>query len=181
MGAPDLPGFEVLGIGEALAAFGCPAERVDDVEWLGAELQAAGRVPEADPLSLRWQALDELFEPPARPVAVRGQPEATSPLAAIDPNLPGASLRFEVYLGGMEVGNGYEQLRDRDLQALRFGAQADRAGAGREAMAQDERYMDAMGLGMPELAGFGLGIDRLVALAFGCSIREALPFPLQGG
>ena len=48
-------------------------------------------------------------------------------------------------------------------------------------MGQDAGYLDAMGLGMPRLGGFGIGIDRLAQLAFGCSIRDALPFPLTGG
>lgn len=169
-----------LRIDEALEAFGCPAERVHDHQWLRAELAAAGRIPEVDDLAMRWQALDELFSPPDTPCAVIGHPEQISPLAAPDPEHLGASSRFELYLGGIEIGNGYEQLRDAQVQAERFSEQAARAGSGREAMAQDSRYMDAMGLGMPALAGFGIGIDRLVQLAFGCSIREALQFPLQG-
>ena len=179
-GAPLAP-WRVLDIDQALPAFGCPPERAHDLDWLAQSLRERGLSPESNALDLRWQALDELFEPPAFPCAVVGHPESSSPLAAMDPGAPGASARFELYLGGIEIANGYEQLRDRDEQARRFAAQASRAGAGREAMAQDERYLDAMALGMPALAGFGVGIDRLVQLAFGCSIREALPFPLQGG
>lgn len=178
-GAP-LASWSRLRIDEALLAFGCPPERCSDIPWLRAQLAAAGREPELDDLALRWQALDELFEPPSTPCAVIGHPEQISPLAAPDPMRPGASARFELYLGGIEIGNGYEQLRDARVQEARFSEQAARAGSGREAMAQDARYMDAMGLGMPALAGFGIGIDRLIQLAFGCSIREALQFPLQG-
>lgn len=102
-------------------------------------------------------------------------------MAAPDPSRPGASLRFELYVGGIEVANGYEQLRDASLQATRFEAQVARAGDGREAMGQDESYLAAMRLGMPVVGGFGVGIDRLAQLAGGCSIREALAFPLSGG
>jgi lysyl-tRNA synthetase class 2 len=183
LGGAPIGDWSDMRIDQALPAFGCPREIADDAERLRALLSERGHAaPAAASLDeLRWIALEEAFEPPSTPCAVIGHPESSSPLAAPDPDHPGSSLRFELYLGGIEVANGYEQLRDARLQAERFAAQSERAGAGLEAMGQDAAYLDAMTLGMPALAGFGIGIDRLAMLAAGCSIREALAFPLSGG
>ncbi len=185
LGGEDPGPCRSMRIREALGAFGCPAEGIDDRDWLARRLSEAGGGGEEELRSrglaaLRWEALDRLFEPPRGLVAVWGHPAELSPLAAPDPEREGESARFEIYLGGIEVANGYEQLRSETEQRARFREQARRAGAGREAMGQDARYLDAMGLGMPRISGFGLGIDRLCQLAFGCPIREALPFPLSG-
>jgi lysyl-tRNA synthetase class 2 len=180
-GAPLEPWVD-MRIEQALLAFGCPADIAEDRARLGALLAEHGaHTPENASLDeLRWLALEDVFDPPSYPCAVIGHPESSSPLAAPDPERPGSSLRFELYLGGIEVANGYEQLRDARAQAERFAIQAERSGEGLEAMGQDAAYLDAMGLGMPMLAGFGIGIDRLAMLSSGCSIREALAFPLSG-
>lgn len=171
-----------MEIEEALSAFGCPEAALGSPralrEWIDA---AGGSIPESASLvELRWAALD-LCEPPVDPCAVWGHPPGLSPLAASRPGSPDACERFELYVGGWEVGNGYEQLRDAAVQRARFEQQARLAGSGAEAMGQDLGYLDAMALGMPRFSGFGLGLDRLCALAAGVSIREALPFPLAGG
>lgn len=182
LGGDRLEPWRVFRAEDALLAFGCPEGRESDAAWLRGELERAGRrVPEGLSLEdLRWRALDDLFEPPRYPFALVGHPEDLSPLAAPDLERPGASLRFELYLDGLEIANGYEQLRDPFEQSERFRRQAERAASGEEAMGSDARYLEAMRLGMPRLSGFGLGIERLCQIAFGCSIREALPFPLSG-
>jgi lysyl-tRNA synthetase class 2 len=182
LGAAPIGPWSHWRIEQALEGFGCPPERVADLAWLSERCAEAGcALPDGSTLQdAQWHALEEIFEPPLTPCAVMGHPERISPLAALDPERPGECLRFELYLGGIEIANGYEQLRDAPLQAERFASQARRAGSGHEVMGQDAGYLDAMRLGMPALGGFGIGIDRLCQLAFGCSIRDALSFPLTG-
>ena len=86
--------------------------------------------------------------------------------------------RFEAYLGGMELANGYWELADADEQRRRFAADlVRRRGRGQPCPPADERLLQALATGLPDCAGVALGVDRLVMLAVGAgSIAEVLAF-----
>ena len=96
------------------------------------------------------------------------------------PGAPERADRFELFVAGQEVANGFSELNDPEEQARRFRRQAGRRNAGdEEAMRYDEDFVTAMEYGMPPAAGAGIGIDRLVmVLAGAASIREVILFPL---
>tara|TARA_B100000900_G_scaffold73335_2_gene58433 strand:- start:6214 stop:6504 length:291 start_codon:yes stop_codon:yes gene_type:complete len=87
--------------------------------------------------------------------------------------------RFELFIGGKEIANGFSELNDPDDQAERFKEQVSQKSAGdEEAMEFDADYVEALEYGLPPCAGVGIGIDRLVMLFTGAqSIRDVLLFP----
>ncbi len=114
------------------------------------------------------------------PTFVTAYPLEVSPLARALPGAPERADRFELFVAGQEVANGFSELNDPEEQARRFRRQAGRRNAGdEEAMRYDEDFVTAMEYGMPPAAGAGIGIDRLVmVLAGAASIREVILFPL---
>lgn len=176
----ELPAARVLGIVEALIELGGLSEaQALDAHYLAQVLVAAGAQPEDNLLLLQWQWFDVLCPIPQEPFFIVGHPVAISPLAACDPANSEITRRYEYYVSGMELGNGYEQVRTLAEQRARFAEQANRQGRGHEAMSNDESYLNMLELGLPLLSGFGIGIDRLAQVACGArSIRDVLPFPL---
>jgi lysyl-tRNA synthetase class 2 len=87
--------------------------------------------------------------------------------------------RFELYISGMEIGNGFSELNDPEEQYERFRDQVKQRERGdEEAMLMDEDYIRALSYGMPPAAGIGIGIDRLVMLLTNrTSIRDVILFP----
>ncbi|MEZ5333483.1 MAG: lysine--tRNA ligase [Thermoanaerobaculia bacterium] len=154
----------------------------DDVDGL-ARLAAARGVdlPAGAPYG---NALMALFEATVeadldQPTFVTGLPVEVSPLAKASTDDPRFTDRFELYLGGMELANGFSELNDPEAQAERFRQQLSARELGDdEAHRFDHDYIRALEHGMPPAAGEGVGIDRLTMLLTGrTSIRDVILFP----
>ncbi len=116
-----------------------------------------------------------------QPTFVVDYPAEISPLSKTKPDDPSTADRFELFVGRMEVANGFCELNDPDEQAEKFRAQvAARTKGDDEAMLYDEDYVEALSYGMPPTAGEGVGIDRLAMLFTNSpSIRDVILFPLM--
>jgi lysyl-tRNA synthetase class 2 len=112
------------------------------------------------------------------PVFVHRYPASQAALARLDPSDRRVVLRFELYLHGIELANGFEELADADEQAERFRAdQAARAALGLAVPAVDKHLLEALRSGLPACAGVALGFDRVLMIACAAQrIDEVLPF-----
>jgi len=113
------------------------------------------------------------------PTFITAYPTEVSPLSRRNDSDPFVTDRFELFIGGREIANGFSELNDPEDQAARFRAQVQSRDAGDdEAMYYDEDYIRALEYGLPPTGGQGLGIDRLVMLFTDApSIRDVLLFP----
>ena len=114
-----------------------------------------------------------------QPTYIVDYPAIVSPLARRNDANPDVTDRFELYIAGREIANGFSELNDPEDQAARFDAQARAKAAGdEEAMYYDADYIRALEYGLPPTAGCGIGIDRLVMLfTNAASIRDVILFP----
>ena len=143
-------------------------------------------IPDIKPL-ITWKAghyLQALFEELVeselkQPTFVTHFPVDVSPLARRNNDESNVADRFELFIAGREIANGFSELNDPDDQRERFVAQAQAKAAGDiEAFGIDEDYLRALEFGMPPAAGVGIGVDRLVMMFTGQhSIRDVLLFP----
>ncbi len=160
------------------------ASQAEDEEALRALLKSRNVAVENDwgLGKLQMEAFEACVEKHlVQPTFVTHYPAEVSPLSRRNDDDPRYTDRFELFVAGREIANGFSELNDPDDQAERFRAQAARARAGdREAMHFDADYIEALEVGLPPTAGEGVGIDRLVMLLTDApTIRDVLLFPLM--
>ncbi|MCZ7563872.1 MAG: lysine--tRNA ligase [Burkholderiales bacterium] len=159
-----------------------PAVDLASRERLAAEIRKAGAEPaqHAGIGTLQLQLFEQTTEQMLiQPTYIVDYPAEVSPLARRSDANPEVTDRFELYIAGREIANGFSELNDPEDQAARFDEQARARAAGdEEAMYKDADYVRALEYGLPPTAGEGIGIDRLVMLLTDSpSIRDVILFP----
>jgi lysyl-tRNA synthetase class 2 len=140
--------------------------------------------PDADRDDLLNFLLAALVEPNlgiGRPTFLIDYPASQAALAKVRPGEPSVAMRFELYVSGIELCNGYQELTDAaELRRRNELNNARRQKLGKPPLPVDSRLLAAMEAGLPECAGVALGFDRLVMVALGASsIAEVIPFPFE--
>jgi lysyl-tRNA synthetase class 2 len=144
-----------------------------------------------DPVGMTAAGLDawldltmtHIIEPRLGPglVFVRDYPASQAALARLRPGTPPVAARFEVYLDGVELANGFHELADAGEQRRRLELESrQRELAGADPVRIDENFLAALEAGLPNCAGVALGLDRLLMLAAGAdSLRDVIAFPFE--
>ncbi len=157
-------------------------EQLNDETFLRAELKRLGeeQLPHVGLGALQMALFEETAEHHLiQPTFIIDYPTEISPLARASDENAQITERFELFIGGRELGNGFSELNDPDDQAARFQAQADaKTNGDDEAMYFDADYIRALEYGLPPTAGCGIGIDRFIMLLTDApTIRDVLLFP----
>lgn len=176
--------FRRLTVVESILEFN-PSVKAEEIASLDSARKIASGmgVPLEDNYGLgkvQIEIFEKSVEPHlVQPTFITAYPAEVSPLARCNDADPFVTDRFEFFLAGRELANGFSELNDPDDQAERFRAQVAAKDAGdNEAMHYDADYVTALEHGMPPTAGVGIGIDRLVMFfTDSASIREVLLFP----
>ncbi|MHB1586503.1 MAG: lysine--tRNA ligase [Acidiferrobacteraceae bacterium] len=178
------PAFTRLTVEEAILRFnpGFPREALRDSDRLRTLARSVGVTvkPEFGPGKLQIEIFEKTVEANLRePTFVTAYPAEVSPLARCNDHDPFVTDRFEFFVGGREIANGFSELNDPEEQARRFARQAEEKARGdEEAMPADMEYVEALEYGLPPVAGEGIGVDRLVMLLTdSSSIRDVILFP----
>ncbi|HMN95678.1 MAG TPA: lysine--tRNA ligase [Phycisphaerales bacterium] len=193
-------GGPVLPFGELAIDWSRPFERVTYADlferalgfpmtdFAKARAAAAARRIEAAKLD-DWFVVNELFESVAEPLIDRARPtfvlefpSAISPLTRPNRRRPEIADRWDLFVGGMEIGPAYSELNDPDIQRAKFTEQLRGKDAEEESTYRslDEDFLHALRVGMPPAGGLGLGIDRIAMLLTDSpSIRDVVLFPLM--
>ncbi|MGI9232629.1 MAG: lysine--tRNA ligase [Woeseiaceae bacterium] len=176
--------FKRMTVEEAIATYNPDLDesRIRDREYLVEVCNGLGiAVKDNDgPGKLQTEIFDATGEDKLRePTFITQYPTEVSPLSRQNDDDPFVTDRFELFISGREIANGFSELNDPEEQASRFLAQVGNRDAGDdEAMDYDHDYIRALEYGMPPTAGIGIGIDRLVMLLTDSpSIRDVLLFP----
>jgi lysyl-tRNA synthetase class 2 len=178
------PPFDRLTMAEAIAKYN-PQHSIHDLEkteYLRSQLVRSGvEVLNTDGLGvLQLKLFEQTTESKlVQPTFIVAHPTDVSPLARRNDANSAVTDRFELFIAGREIANGFSELNDPEDQADRFRQQAEAKAAGdEEAMFYDADYVRALEYGLPPTAGEGIGIDRLVMLLTNsASIRDVILFP----
>jgi lysyl-tRNA synthetase class 2 len=132
---------------------------------------------------LNW-LLNEYVEPQlgkSRPTILCDYPASQSALAQVRCGDPPVAERFELYVHGIELANGYHELLDPQvLRARNAAGNVDRRKDGKGALPEESRLLAAMDYGLPQSCGVALGFDRLVMIAAGAeSLADVMAFPID--
>jgi len=176
--------FRRMTVQEAIAEYnpGLDLSRIRDRDYLVGCCENLG-IPVQDnygPGKLQIEIFEKTAEEKLRePTFITQYPTEVSPLSRQNDDDPFVTDRFELFIAGREIANGFSELNDPEEQAARFREQVQNAAAGDdEAMSYDHDYIRALEYGMPPTTGIGIGVDRLVMLLTDSpSIRDVLLFP----
>ena len=180
------PPFQRMTLREAIAEYaGIDYDKYPERDALAGAMREKGHT--VDPKLGRGKLIDHLKDSITRgrnpkitgPTFLYDYPFDISPLAKRKPDDPNTTERFQLFAGGLEMGNAFSELNDPLDQRVRFEDQArQRAGGDDEAQVLDEDYIEALEVGMPPTGGWGGGIEKLTMLLTNQeTIREVILFP----